>query len=127
MPLIGTHRLMDIQVPHVVTNTTFTYSGIWWPLLSQSLPSDPSPQGLREEQLPVKTKAKMLFSTSVFSLSIVTNLHILLTMGVCLLGLSFSDLCTCRSQGGRLHNLPGKLVPVFCHLHSKHILPDIQM
>jgi len=77
---LATMSAKDVWVPQELMNLSFTYSrrGIappWFP------PSEPSTLGFCVEQLLVKTEAKKLLSTSVFSLSVVTSLLALHTGG----------------------------------------------
>jgi len=83
MHVSGTHRLTDVQFSQVVLNLIFAYSG-----RDVAPPVLPFLTHLLEEQLPVKTEARMLLSTSYFSLSIVTSLPLFLTSG----GYAFLDI-----------------------------------
>lgn len=63
----------------MVTNLIFAHSGRD---VAPVPHSNLSTQGVFEEKLPLKTKAKMSFSTSTLFLSVVTSLPLLLTKGV---------------------------------------------
>ena len=55
MHLIGTHRLMDVQVLQIVANLNFPYNAR---VIALPLPTSyPSPIGMHEEQSPVKAEA----------------------------------------------------------------------
>jgi len=82
--LVRAHRPVYSEVPQVVTNPIFYYSGT---LLPQSPSCHPSSRELWVERLPVKTKAKKLLGPSAFASSVVPSLPALLIAGC-----AFSDL-----------------------------------
>ena len=77
MHLIETHRLVDVQVPQMVKNPSLAYSGrnIASPISSYQT------KCLRAVWQAVirEDRDKKLLSTSAFSLSVVTSLHVSLT------------------------------------------------